>query len=319
MGIKTLFPASSQKPRSQYSIANKVGPGKKTGFGPYSGSDLALLKDNFSISTWLLLGGAIQILLSFIFPRSYVAFPVLLILGWNIVDAFLMQFGLKRNVWAEGVIDGKWSVGYPSEGETEVIHGNPGENGPRAVMILGARSNSPMGMFADGYKEVADRFRDMLVQLEDTREESGFMGMSTWINGGERSTGNELATISYWRSVEDIHNFALSPIHRDAWNWWNDTVSKHKHIGIMHEIFALPERQGWEGIYINYHPTGLGMTTRPVAASEKGGEKLWINPIVDASRGVYRTSRGRMSRGDPEGKSNDKVAKNPYSPVVYVN
>ncbi|KIX95309.1 uncharacterized protein Z520_08826 [Fonsecaea multimorphosa CBS 102226] len=316
MSIKTLFPASSQKPRSQYSIAGNIGSGKKTGFGPYSGFEIALLKDNFSISTWLLMGGAIQLLLSFVFPRSYIAFPVLAILAWNIGDAFMMHFGLKKNVWSEGVIDGKWSVAYPSEGATEVVRGNPSENGPRAVMILGARSNSPMGMFADGYKEVGARFRDMLVQLEDTREESGFLGMSTWLSAGERSTGNEAATISYWRSVEDIHNFALSPIHRDAWNWWNDTVSKHKDIGIMHEIFALPEHHGWEGIYVNYHPTGLGMTTRSVGS---GGKKMWINPIVDASRGVYRTSRGRMSRGDPEGKCNDKVAQDPYSQAVLMN
>lgn len=84
----------------------------------------------------------------------------------------------------------------------------------------------------------------------------------------------------------------------------------------MHEIFALPERNGWEGIYINYHPTGLANTTRPIKSSEKGGEKLWVNPIVDASRGPYRTSKGRMSRGDPEGKSNDSVAKDPYVSVA---
>ncbi|OAP65601.1 hypothetical protein AYL99_01573 [Fonsecaea erecta] len=318
MGIRTLFPASSQKPRSQYSIATNIGSGKKTGFGPWAGCDIALLKDNFSVTTWLLMGGAIQILLSFIFPRSYAAFPVLLFLAWNIIDAFLMHFGLKKNIWAEGVIDGKWSVAYPSEGEKEVVHGNPGENGPGAVMILGARCNSPLGLFAEGYKEVADWFEVMLRQLEDSREETGFMGMSIWLNAGERSTGNELATISYWRSIEDIHKFSLSPIHRQAWNWWNDTVSKHKHIGIMHEIFALPERQGWEGIYVNYHPTGLGMTSRAAGPAEKGGEKMWINPIVDATRGPYSTSRGRMHRGDPEGKSHENVASNPYSQAVLV-
>lgn len=143
--------------------------------------------------------------------------------------------------------------------------------------------------------------------------------MTSWISAGERGMSNEYATISYWRSIEDIHNFALSPIHRDAWNWWNDNVGKLKNIGIMHEVFALPERQGWEGIYINYHPTGLGATSRAVdaaaaAGGEKatGGEKLWVNPIVDASRGAYRTSRGRMGRGDAEGKGNDSVARDAY-------
>ncbi|EXJ60261.1 hypothetical protein A1O7_04413 [Cladophialophora yegresii CBS 114405] len=341
MGVKTLFPPSTVKPQSQYSIAaniaNERTGAKKTGFGHLNGGDIAILRDSFSVSTWLLLGGALQVLLSFLFPRSYLAIPIVGILGWRIADAYLMHFGIKKNVWAEGVIKGKWSVGYPSDGETEIVHGKPGDNGPGAVMILGAKSNSPLGMFADGYKGVGVRFHDMLVQLEDKAEESGckrskkvmnpyhqtdlplVMGMSTWVSAGERPTNNEFATISYWRSVEDIHNFGLSPIHREAWNWWNETISKHKHVGIMHEIFALPERQGWEGIYVNYQPTGLGMTTKAVESPEKGGQKLWINPIVDASRGVYRTSHGRMNRGDPEGKSNDSViAKHPYTSAVLM-
>ncbi|KEF62342.1 uncharacterized protein A1O9_00314 [Exophiala aquamarina CBS 119918] len=210
----------------------------------------------------------------------------------------------------DGVIAGKWSVAYPSLQETEVVNGKPGDNGPGAVMILGTRSNSPMGFLADGFKEVGDRFRDMIAQLEETREESGLMGMSSWISAGERSSRNEYATISYWRSVEDIHRFALSQIHKDTWQWWNDTAKKHKHIGIMHEIFALPERSGWEGIYVNYQLTGLGATTRPVRNKESG-EAMWINPIVDASRGVYRTSRGRMSKGDPDGKGSTAMPKDP--------
>jgi len=78
----------------------------------------------------------------------------------------------------------------------------------------------------------------------------------------------------------------------------------------MHEVFAVPERAGWEGIYMNYQPTGLGATTRPVRDKETG-ETVWVNPIVDASRGVYRTSHGRMSRGDPEGKGTPDMPKDP--------
>jgi len=318
MALKTMFPAFSQKPQSQYSVGGNL-VYKKTGFGPIKGHDIALLRDSFNLSTWILVGCVIQAALSFIFPRSYAAFPAIFLLGWGIVDAFLMVFGLKENVWSKDVIDGKWSVAYPDAGETDTVTSKPGDSGPGAVMILGTRSNSPLGMFADGYKEIGDRFRDMLEELEDRREESGFMGMSSWISAGERSAANEYATISYWRSIEDIHQFALSPVHRDAWNWWNSTLAKHKHLGIMHEIFALPEHRGWEGIYINYQPTGLGATTRAVQSGEKdgaaavnGGQKLWVNPIVDARRGAYRTSTGRMNRGDPEGKSNEKVAPDPY-------
>lgn len=61
-----------------------------------------------------------------------------------------MHFGLKRDIYMDGVIDGKWSVAYPGPGETEAVTGKPGDNGPGAVMILGTRSNSPMGFFAEG-------------------------------------------------------------------------------------------------------------------------------------------------------------------------
>lgn len=41
MGIKTMFPASSQKPQSQYSVGTNLGH-KKTGLGPIGGTDIAV-------------------------------------------------------------------------------------------------------------------------------------------------------------------------------------------------------------------------------------------------------------------------------------
>ena len=109
-----------------------------------------MLREHFNLSTWILLGCVIQAGLSYIFPRSYAAFPAVLLLGWNIVDVVLMHFGLKHDIYQDGVISGKFSVAYPGDRETEVIHGRPGENGPGAVMILGTRTNAPMGVFAFG-------------------------------------------------------------------------------------------------------------------------------------------------------------------------
>jgi hypothetical protein len=146
------------------------------------------------------------------------------------------------------------------------------------------------------------------------------MGMSNWVACGERSTNNESATISYWRSVEDIHRWALSPDHREAWNWWNDNYDRLKHVGIMHEIYQVPKSGGWEAIYANYAPTGLAATTKAVTIKGDDGreEKLWVNPIVDARRGVYRTSHGRMGRGDEMGTGRDGVAKEVYGDEAKV-
>lgn len=68
---------------------------------------------------------------------------------------------------------------------------------------------------------------------------------------------NGIATCCYFRSVEDIHRFAHSPLHREAWDWWNSITATHPHLSIMHELYSAPAK-GWENIYVNYHRTGVG-------------------------------------------------------------
>lgn len=73
---------------------------------------------------------------------------------------------------------------------------------------------------------------------------------------------NGFMTCCYFRTIEDIHRFAHSPIHRDGWNWWNKVADTHPHLSIMHEIYAAPKKQ-WENIFLNYHLTGIGTPTLP--------------------------------------------------------
>ena len=64
-----------------------------------------------------------------------------------------MKFGYKHNKWMDGVMPGKVSVAYPADsvdGKNASIGLKPGENGPGAVMILGAKSNGALGMFEEG-------------------------------------------------------------------------------------------------------------------------------------------------------------------------
>jgi hypothetical protein len=148
MALTTMFPPATSRPTSQYSHAANL-DSVKTGFGPFSGAEVALLRDNFRISTWILLGCIIQYLLTLGLRPSLAALPAFLLLGWATIDTLLMSFGLKKNPWYAGVIDGKFAAAYPAEGERSAI-ANPADNGPGAVMILGTRSNSPLGMFAPG-------------------------------------------------------------------------------------------------------------------------------------------------------------------------
>ncbi|KAH6604517.1 hypothetical protein Trco_006224 [Trichoderma cornu-damae] len=68
---------------------------------------------------------------------------------------------------------------------------------------------------------------------------------------------NGFMTCCYFRSVEDIHRFAHSPVHREGWNWWNSFTDSNPHLSIMHEVYSAPKKN-WENIFINYHLTGIG-------------------------------------------------------------
>ena len=97
------------------------------------------------------MGCIVQTLLTLALPRTFPAWiPAALLLAWGGTDVVLKCFGLKANPGMKDVIVGKFGVAYPAAGQGSIISGQPGDNGPGAVMILGTRSNSPLGMFAPG-------------------------------------------------------------------------------------------------------------------------------------------------------------------------
>jgi len=63
--------------------------------------------------------------------------------------------------------------------------------------------------------------------------------------------------ICYFRSMKDLHEYAHSPLHRRAWDFWNQLTKTHPHLSIMHEVYEAPKKN-WENIFINNHQTGLG-------------------------------------------------------------
>lgn len=106
--------------------------------------------------------------------------------------------------------------------------------------------------------------------------------------------------VSYWRSLEDVHNYANSPLHKEVVKWWDSTIKEHSHIGFMHEVFEA-DKGHWENVYINFQPTGLGATTYLRKGDKlQGGEvpDEWVSPLVDANKGKLRTGRGRVGKAD---------------------
>jgi hypothetical protein len=153
-----------------------------------------------------------------------------------------------------------------------------------------------MGILGPSFKELGDFFHGMQKDVEAKAEKYGFLGSSEWIGNGERATGNDVMSVMYFKTAEGVHAFAHDPVHRAGWIWWNKIIATSPHISIWHELYVVPKGH-YESIYGNTKPILFAATSIPVET--KQGKK-WYSSVVDANRGVLRTSRGRMALTDVE-------------------
>jgi len=187
----------------------------------------------------------------------------------------------------DGVIPGRTVPVYPSE---KGVQETPAEKEICAI-VLGARSNHPLGMFGPGFKEIGDYMNRMQAELDSTPKTHGFLGASSWLSSADRGTSSEAMTLMYFESSEALHAYAHGPLHTETMEWWSRMVKDIPHLAIMHEVFAAP-KHSWEGVYLNYHPTGLGATAVEV---ERDGKNVWVNPLVKGT-GKLTYSKGRMGK-----------------------
>jgi heme-degrading monooxygenase HmoA len=205
------------------------------------------------------------------------------------------------------VIPGRTSLVFPDASGAQESSGAR----PMCAILLSAVSHHPLGMLAPNYTAVGKHFEAMTRELSADATAHGFLGASNWLNTS-RSTGNELASILYFENDEALHAYAHGKLHTDSMLWWREEekAGRTKHVGIMHEVFAAPNG-GWEGVYLNYHPTGmfflfvfmmwkianetigLGSTTKEVVRAD--GKSEWVSPLVRA-KGKLAYSKGRMGR-----------------------
>jgi hypothetical protein len=247
--------AKSNIPPKPLSNIAKGWGGKKD--VPFNQNDVALLKDNFTTSTWLLIGATLQIILfSLPIRPSYALAPALLLLTYRILNNLLICSGLKRNPYMDGVIPSKHTAQYPPTSSNP----NPDPASSEiCVFLISARCNHPLGLFGPNYKALADHMQHLIFLLEASGPTSGFLGANSYISANDRPASNEIMIVMYFKSYEDLYRFAHEDAHRGAWNWWNGLVKDGKDgcLSIAHEVYAVPKGK-WENVYVNYAASGFG-------------------------------------------------------------
>ena len=204
----------------------------------------------------------------------------------------------------DGVIPAKTSVVIPDE---EGRFGNTPSNQDIVVFHIGVRFNHPLGMFSPKALPVATGFIDMVKNLEGHSDEFDFLSASSYQNLSAASK-NELLVVCYFKTVDGLHRFAHSKYHLPLWQWWNKEVSQLPHISIFHETYHVP-KGNWENVHVNSHIAGIGSTVFK-ASEEMTGKEIFLHPIVDASKGVLKTSSGRMARS--QGLEHQKLVIDAY-------
>jgi hypothetical protein len=122
-------------------------------------------------------------------------------------------------------------------------------DGPFVVFIIGMRVNRLWAVHR--WLPVASAMGPMLRQLFTQRE----MGL---LHAEPLLYWRGLALVQYWRSFEQLEQFARSPAatHLDAWKRFNRAVGADGSVGIWHETYLVQAGQ-YEAIYGNMPRHGL--------------------------------------------------------------
>ncbi len=134
---------------------------------------------------------------------------------------------------------------------------------PFVVFLIGMRVNKFWSF--SKWAPVASAMSPMLGTLYQYPEK-GFLGGESFFRLFPITT----LLLSYWRSFEDLEQFARSPSepHLVAWQKFNKAIGNDGSVGIWHETYLIQPGQ-YEAVYGNMPAFGLAAATKHVPATGK--------------------------------------------------
>jgi hypothetical protein len=240
--------------------------------------------NQFSLGTLLCIGSLIQMTLCAILPLHYAAIPCATALLISILTTMKNCFQPMTNPFMADVIRGRATAQIPSQDDQ---YGPRPGKGSVVVFHLGIQYNHPLGLFAPHVLEISNRFLALQEDILRRKDELGLLAVEKW-RGSERSSNNTILIKYFFKDVESIHKFALEPLHKETWAYYN----KHNpgHVGVFHETFITKDG-GYESMYVNCHPTLLGR-------GEVKGTADWMGTLVSADTPGLKSFGARLGKDD---------------------
>lgn len=263
-----ILPPSPYQDKSPPSLATNNLPAMSATVG------LNILRDEFPLSTLLLTGAILQIVTTAVLPLRYAIAPALALLLYKTTIFCMALLSPGTYHQSPGMIEGRFSammppsVVKPNGGEktfshhtnTEEADDTPHGHGQMTVFVLGFQSSHPLGKFGPGVQAIQDYAMAMYSDLEDAhhRTTNGFLGRTPPLLTTDSPGSNAIFVITYWRSLEDLHKFAISESHMKGWKWFDSVTKQYPHLGIAHEVYEIPAG-GWENVYHNFRRFGIAL------------------------------------------------------------
>lgn len=258
------------------------------------------MKTQFRMDTIMVFGALIQAVISAILPLRYAFVPAGFLIASKIFTMYAMKTGLMKNTYMDGVIMSKYSAQFPDKSGD---FGNQPARDSMCVFLIGARNNSPIGLLHKGNKKLGEYMNAMQEELKADPEKHGLLGTSAW-TGTEREASPAVMLVMYFKSAADVHRYAHGELHRKGWTWWYNNIKDLGEISIFHELYEVPSGN-YETIYDHMPPMLAAATQHKLnIKTDQGVQAAYMNPSVDARKGLLKSSRGRMSRSN--GADNDR-------------
>ena len=195
---------------------------------------MSLIRDQFSTTTWLLIGASLQTLCFALLPFRFTAALPVGTLAYLIARTVLQSTRWIQHNPSPAIYKGRFTVSPPADYSADPQ--------PIVVFILGFQSYHHLGRLGPGAREVGEFFGVIIKEAEANRAESGYLGGSGSMLTTDGESSNALMNITYWSDLSKLDKFSKKGVHLQTLKWWSEFSPKYPHLGKSQSLLPFPPK-----------------------------------------------------------------------------